>query len=292
MERLRKSIGEITKHIECPFPTRNRKDDKVVELFLHAWQGGRFAARLRWLPQNTTNVEVIASDPEGVRLAIEHTRVFAFEGHQLEEALLRPIATRLEAEPGLDLPDRRFDVHFYPGFANGLPRRLRQTFSDQLARWVVSLLPSLAVRPEIYRLPVPALLPKAPSFILDVTVSDRHESVRPISVGGWLPSGQRLTASVEKALETKLPKLKAALADYRILLVDIPTFDGQGQAIQEIGNLSAAFPTLGEVSNIVIAETVGLEVYRSARFFAYDTVGYDLVEVIHATFPSITTAGR
>jgi hypothetical protein len=85
------------KKVICPMPSRERDDDKVVEVFLHAYQQGQFAKGAQWLPQHEKNVEVVAKAPDGTRLAIEHTRVFAFDGHMQQEKVLRPIAECLEA---------------------------------------------------------------------------------------------------------------------------------------------------------------------------------------------------
>src|SRR5215472_13972655 len=94
------SLGEPTEKVICSPPTRTWSDDQIVELFLEAYPDSRFA-HLEWLPQDRSNVEVIATDAAGTRLAVEHTRVFAYQGHKKDEELLRPIAKRLEHEAGL-----------------------------------------------------------------------------------------------------------------------------------------------------------------------------------------------
>ena len=48
--------------VACPPPSRPRAADQLLELFLHAWHGGRFTHRLHWLPQNRRHVAVIGRD--------------------------------------------------------------------------------------------------------------------------------------------------------------------------------------------------------------------------------------
>ena len=81
------SILQRARRVTCRPPSRERPDDQIVELFLSSWQDGRFAANQKWLPQNMKNVEVMARDQVGNRLAIEHTRIHSFENHKLQEAL-------------------------------------------------------------------------------------------------------------------------------------------------------------------------------------------------------------
>jgi len=81
------SITQRTQKVPCPQPTHTRHDDQIVELFLHVWQSGRYTHHCRWRAQHRRNVEVIAADAGGKRLAVEHARVFAFENHQRDEAM-------------------------------------------------------------------------------------------------------------------------------------------------------------------------------------------------------------
>jgi hypothetical protein len=42
----RKNVKEEIKTAVCPQPIRTREDDKIVEIFLHVYQDGRFAHKL------------------------------------------------------------------------------------------------------------------------------------------------------------------------------------------------------------------------------------------------------
>jgi hypothetical protein len=278
---VKRSIAERSRNIACRQPSRTRRDDQIVELFLYAWQDGRFAQDPDWLSQESTNVEVIARDEVGNRLAVEHTRIFAFADHRRQEELLRPIAQRLEAEGGLDVAGRHFDITFYPGFLDGLPRRVRQPYADALARWAVYTLPKLPLRREVYRLQVPPLLQgTALGTNIDVTLTERIDGIRPVVVGGRLPDDpQRMVPLIRKALSDKLPKLAAAEAEYRILLLDLPTLDSDRQIIDVVREPHGTHPALAHVDYLVTAYTFGFETYHFVRFFAYRVGTYDLVDV-------------
>lgn len=278
---IEKSIAERSRNVVCRQPSRRRSDDQIVELFLCSWQNGRFAQSPQWLSQETRNVEVIARDEVGNRLAVEHTRIFAFEDHRRQEELLRPVADRLEAEPGLDVPSCRFEINFYPGFIDGLQRRLRQPYADALARWAACTLPQLRMRPEVYRLQVPFLLQGyALETYIDVTVTERVDGIRPVAVGGWLPEDpQRMVPLIRKALSDKLPKLAAAEAEFRILLLDLPTLDSEWQLIEAVRNVHDSHATLARIDHVVTAQTFGFKDFHFVRFFAYRTGTYELVDV-------------
>jgi hypothetical protein len=106
-------VREEIKTAVCPRPIRTREDDKIVEIFLHAYQDGRFAHKLEWQPQHETNVEVIGAAKDGTRLAVEHTRLFEFPigrlgGNPEEDPVLGEVEANLargEAVVG-NLPER------------------------------------------------------------------------------------------------------------------------------------------------------------------------------------------
>lgn len=280
---IEKSVHERTRKVVCGLPLRERRDDQIVELFLRSWQDGRFATNPQWLPQHMANVEVIARDEAGDRLAIEHTRIFSFEGHQLQEALLRSIAERIEAEPGLDVPGHRFEIVFHPGFLDGLQRSYATQYSNALAIWATRVLPQLAPRAESYQLQVPPLLQgEELGLKIDVTVSERIAGLRPVSVGGMLPadSERRIVPLVRKALEEKLPKLAATAAESRILLLELPTIDtSDSQIIGIIRDSQSSYAELTAVDHIVFARTFNSEADPWAWFFAYEVGTYRLADV-------------
>lgn len=123
--------------VDCPLPSRSRPDDRVVEVFLHAYKQGRFAKDPRWLPQHEKNVEVIATSiTDGRTLAIEHTRVFAFDGHMQQEAILRPIAQRLESIRLPELSGKWVQIFFQPNFVRRLLHRHSVLVQEELVRFL------------------------------------------------------------------------------------------------------------------------------------------------------------
>jgi len=253
-----------------------------VELFLNAHESGRFAHHVEWLPQNRTNVEVIAQDAAGTRLAIEHTRLFAFEGHKRQEELLRPLAECLEAEPRLHGVNRRFDLLFRPDFLGNLPRSSRTLVKDGLVSWAVMNLPALGVG-TCQEFEVPICLPKGKSRKIRIRVeaSERVPPMRPVCVSGCLPEDpKRLLAIVRKALNDKLNKLVDAEADQRILLLELQTLDSERKVICQIRDMADRFPLLHRVDQIVIAKTFGYQSDNVVFYHAFDMAAEKLSEFL------------
>lgn len=284
-----RSVHELMEKVVCPRPCRHRADDNIVELFLHSYRSGRFASRQNWLTQSQQNVEAIASDSAGITLAVEHTRIFAFGDHKRQEELLRPIARSLEAEPRLSVPRLRFHLCFYPSFLEGLSRRQRSRVQQGLLSWAVQILPALPVRGRSYKFDVPIRLTEETvrKIKLDVEVSERVEPMHPVSVGGWLPSdAQRLCPQVRKMLKDKLPKLAAAEADRRFLIIELPTTDSKWFVVDTVRAIAGDFPLLKQVNWLVVAQTLAFQSEGVVFFHVWDIaaqVWSDHMEAIVAT---------
>jgi hypothetical protein len=266
-------VGELMRKVFCHQPSRLREDDKIVELFLHSFAQARFASRPNWLPQSKRNVEVIVVDDAGTSLAIEHTRVFAFEDHKRQEELLRPIAELLEAEPRLSAPGRRYDLCFRSGSLEKLLRRHHPLVQQGLMAWALSNLPALAIRIQAYKfqIPIPLANGKVQKMDLDVEVSERDNTMRPVSVGGALPEGsQRLRPMVRKALNDKLEKLVAAETDQRILMAELPTTDSERLVVDMVRGIGAEFPLLKKVDRLAVAKTLGFHSEGVVFFHVWD----------------------
>ncbi|HMF75189.1 MAG TPA: site-specific integrase [Bryobacteraceae bacterium] len=268
------SYAARTQTVSCPASTRPREDDQIVELFLHAWRQGCFSRQPDWLPQSQKNVEVIATDETGTRLAVEHTRLFAFEHHKYKEELLRPVAEALEAEPRLDIPGRRFDFLFFPTSLGKLLGGCLPLVEQKLRDWAVHTLPAKLPCEQFYEFQVPIPLPngKTPRVAVDVRVSEREEGFRPVSVRGYLPTDRaRLTPVVQKALRDKLQKLADADAELRVLLLDLPIRSNSPAAvIERIRELADHFPLLERISHIAVANTVAYPEAACVRFWVWE----------------------
>jgi site-specific recombinase XerD len=242
---------------------------------------------------------VIATDAAGVRVAIEHTRLFAFEGHKEQEEILRPIAGRLEADPRLDQSGRRYELFFFPKFLGRLLKGFQPQVADVLTEWAATTLPTLPVRERVYRRDVPIMLPdgKEPRIRVEVAVVQRSESIRPVSVSGYLPDDpQRMVPLIERALKTKLPKLLAASAHERVLLLELPTTDSEWKVIETIRGMRTRFPLLASINYIVVADTFALRSDDYVVFWVWDLARNDWSEILQpvltepATLPARSSA--
>lgn len=265
-----KSIYAAMQKVFCPMPTRERDDDKVVEVFLRAYQQGRFAEGARWLPQYEKNVEVVAKAGDGTRLAIEHTRVFAFDGHMQQEEVLRPIAECLEAVR-LPAADRRWiQIRLQPRFMGRLLHKHQILVRDELSKWATLTLPTIPPRFGLIRhflIPVPLPNGKRPEIGIDVEVWPDMDVQRPIKVSGWLPQGRRLDSQVKQALTNKLKKLARAEADVRFLMIDLPSHTDSDISVADvIRGIKPEFPLLDEIDGVIFAMTFGLKSEGCAFF--------------------------
>jgi hypothetical protein len=281
-----KSRAELTQHVICPAPTRSRDDDRIVELFLHAFRQGRFSKDPVWLPQHTANVEAIATDQDGRRLAIEHTRVFSFEQQPKKENDLQPIAECLERVQLPGVSDRWYQVRFRTNFMGRKLLRHTRIVQEQLPIWALRELPRLEPRDHFeYALRIPIQLPEGKSVCIDVGVEvwDRMQVNRPIHVSGILPNGDRLESEIRRALGDKLPKLAATDAEERLLILDKPTLsDSDNGLLEIILAIFPDFPLLHEIQGIVFATTALLG-EKIAYFSIWDVGAGDWSEYLKAT---------
>jgi len=256
------SKAELTRTLRVSPPTRRRPDDQIVELVLKAFAHGAFTHAVDWLRQDRPNVEAIAINSAGVRLAVEHTRIGAFEKHQENEIDLGPIAERLLAAPALDTPGRAYHLSFYPGFLSKLLRRFRSYVPEELAAWACGALPELPARRKPYSFSVPIPVPggKSPRVQVDVEVSERNESIRPVSVGGFLPDEpQRLRPVLDRAFAGKLPKLAKAAADRRLLILEKRTTDAESAVLATALAAAESRRAWSKVDWLVVADAFVFE---------------------------------
>src|SRR5260370_13083811 len=161
-------MGEQTQSIVCPRSPRTREDDQIVEVFMHWYEDGRFAYHVDWLPQQRTNVEVIASTRDGTRLAIEHTKLFEFPvGRQMnpdEDQKLQEVCAHLW---GIQLPvsDRVFMLSLDPkNLQKLLTNRYRSKTLETLADWARQVLPTLHEKRD-FEILIPTNLPRKKSTV-------------------------------------------------------------------------------------------------------------------------------
>lgn len=281
-----KSVAELMVKVSCPPPTREREDDQIVELFLNAYRQGTFSTQLDWLPQNRRNVEVISSDKEGRSLAIEHTRIYAFEDHKRIEEQFRPIAELLEAQHEAYPKDRWYHIRLKPDFLDGLSRSQGKSFGTDLAQWAKETLPKLQIRKELYSFEF--LRPDKNQITIEVEVSEQIRGLRGIAVGGYLPSDpDRLSHVVRKALEDKVQKLAEANASERILLLEYPMIsDSWNEVIEFVQRIAAEFPRFEMINYVVVAQTYALQSEKILWFYVWDCVQKDWSDYLRVEIQS------
>ncbi len=285
VESRGESIAERSRRIKFGQFSRTRPDERLVELFLAWWGEGRFASNPCWLPQHVRNVEVIASDVAGSKLAIEHTAIHAFENHQREEKWIGQLGAELEGAAELHFPGRRFSIIFNRDVFDDLDEKKRGDYTQALKAWFAKKLPSLSM--GIHHLEVPeGLLPGKKSSKVEIEVDGFLEGLRPVNVCARLPEDatKRAEPQVDKVLNEKLPKLSNSAADRKVLLVELPTIDTSPGQIIDLMKSSTNAAQLKRIDFVVVAKTLKDQATGSAWFFAYDTRSYELGEVGRVTW--------
>jgi site-specific recombinase XerD len=267
---------ELVRTLRLPPPQRSRSDDRIVELVLQAFSVGAFAGDVDWLPQQRSHVEAVARNASGLRLAVEHTRIGAFEKQLENEGDLDPIARRLENEPEFDLTGCAYRLLFYPGFLSKLLRRYRDVVLDELLAWALRELPDLEPRRRPYAFSVPISVPggKRPRIELLVEVAERNEHVPPITVKGFLPDDpNRLRPVLARALDKKLPKLVQTDADQRMLVLEKRTLDAETALLQAVLAVAEERRAWAQIDWLVLADAFALETDGALGVQVWDVKG-------------------
>lgn len=241
----------------CPRPTRRLEGDQIVELFLHVYQDGRFADQPGWLPQHVSNVEAIASDEDGTRLAIEHTRVQEFEycvGRQAnpdEDPILGEIGAHLAGVP-LSVSDRVFMLNVDPkNLKQLLYKKYRSRTLQALTEWAQKFPPHLRKNEE-FEIQVPVKLPpKERTVRIGVEVFKGSADHPIFGCCGYLWSSSKLVPRITKALEDKLPKLSQAQAERRILMLELVTLADDSKVYEAVLAHAKTLPDFLNVDELV-----------------------------------------
>jgi len=226
--------GNRPQTVICGGPTRTRQDDRILEIFLHAYKDGQFAHHIDWLPQDSRNVEVIATAKDGTKLAVEHNRLFelARVGRDPDEDPLLGEVTAYLCDISIPVSDRVFFLGVDPrNLKKLLTKKFRSTTLKSLGNWARKVLPTLYKDRE-FKVVIPVKLPRK-----DRTVRIFLEMRKEIE---WNAEGSKspilpavvtppykpdLVSLVRKALQDKLPKLRECKADRRILILENVTLD-------------------------------------------------------------------
>jgi hypothetical protein len=183
---LEKSVAQRARKVQFGQFLKQRHDDRVVELFLAWWQYGAFAVDVKWLPQHVNNVEVVPRNPRQGTLAVEHTRIYAFLGHQSEERWLADVAAEVESATVLQSPGREYDIILPREAFEGLNDEMRRSFTTSLIEWLSCELKQLS--PRQHSLTSPALPPKTEAVEITIRVDDVPLGSELIRVSVMLPN--------------------------------------------------------------------------------------------------------
>jgi hypothetical protein len=254
---------------------------QTVEIFLQAYKEGQFAHHLDWLPQNKTNVQVIATAKDGTKLAVEHTRLFESPvgragGDPDEDPLLGEVTAYLCDLP-ISVSDRVFFLGVDPrNLRKLLTNRFRSATLEALGKWARRVLPSLYTDHE-FRVLIPVKLPRKDRTVR-IFLEVRQEiewnaegSTSPIlPCCSYAPYKPNLVPLVRKALQDKLPKLRESKADRRILLLEIVTLDRDARVHEAVCKLAPEFPDFLLVDAFVYARNLS-ELCGQTFFRIWDT---------------------
>jgi hypothetical protein len=256
------------------------KERPIVRMLLSACDNGAWKhADLDWVEEKQdAAVEVIATRTDGARLALEHTLIQPFVGEKFDSEVFMCAFGRIEKNPALTLPERNLDV-IIP--VHAIPKGYNwNDVGQDLLDWLLANHTGAPHEGQASCLvPVTAKATNGP-LSLPITLRTMH---LPGMAGSCLISRDKMPGDlgtiVEKALRTKLPKLVAAAADKRILLLERDQIAlGDGEIYRQLVKAAPAFPDLARIDEIWIANTASLAAERWASFTLMD--GRGLVELL------------
>ncbi len=255
-------------------PTKSRRDDTLIKLFLSAYENGSWAdAEIDWLDKRIDGaVDALATRRSDHKtLAIEHTIIEPFVSEKEDFAFFEAAFLRIEDDKSLLVPGRWIRV-FIP--VGSLHHQRKQAARDAIVKAVHSWLKTnrLSLRDgnSEHRCTITGI-PRRPDF--DITLNLKVFS---------LPGPGRLHVRrqqiennlghvIEKALTKKLPKLVNTVADKRILLLERQHMNlNPAGMLDAIEKRNATFPDLAGVEEIWIVETMFYESDSYLRFEFYE----------------------
>jgi hypothetical protein len=233
------------------------RDKRLITFFLpefNLWAEDCYEV-VAWPDVDTRDhkaVDAIARNVAGRELAIEHTLLQPFSGERSDTVPFLKTAGLLDRRADLAEPNWMIDVVFRVG---AIPKGVDWNRVGQyLEEWFVAIRPTLVEGRQVCEI---SGLP----FDLRVTVdkSSLPGSPGKLFVMRAMPDedGQDV---LRAALAAKLPKLAAAPAEERILLLerDVPAC-GYWETGEAIDSMQVAFNELSMISSVWIADTVAWE---------------------------------
>ncbi len=234
-------------------PPRERP---LIEMLLSAYDCDSWKDASRdWVEERQDSaVEVVATKPDGTRLALEHTIVQPFVGEKFDSQKFMKAFDRIEKNPDLTFPERNLDVIIPVG---ALPVGYDwEQIGEELLTWLKANHTSAPEGHSKYTVPVGLSSKRGP---LPLSVGLQVTSLPGMAGSCLIVRDQMpmtLASTVERALKTKIPKLVGTQADKRILLFERDQMaPGDNQIYDEVVELAPAFPDLEKIDEIWFVNT-------------------------------------
>lgn len=238
-----------------------RPDQKLVALFLPEYNkatGGTYEVK-DWPDQS--DIEAIALDQSGSRLAIEHTLIQPFVGEKDDAQPFLAAFSRLEQDRALRVPE--YDIAVWVPIGS-IPKGVKWDYVGVKVReWLLVNKETLPVRRSQQQIPG---LPFDLIIVADKIELPGHPGS--LSLGRYgMPN--TFAEVVRKALCTKLPKLISTQAEKRILLLEKDNLPhGYVEIALSIESMEAEFPDLRHIDQIYVVNTVAWETENVLFFYA------------------------
>lgn len=241
----------------------------MVDLFLRTYKQGQYAAhRLKWITHSRCkDVELIAENATGDRLAVEHTLLESFPGVSRKEKSIKAASRKLREDVSLRVPERVIWV-FLPAEAFDCSQPWLWTELDSaLDCWARTSLAALPAGDSTHAIPVPVKSGVPQTLEIKTTVSETPGHPGAVVVRGLLPKDVGpLLPALERAICKKLPKLLQSVADKRVLLLEL-----HGMLIQQewVIDQLRGDPQTQKLDALALAYTSGLELEDEVYFFVW-----------------------
>jgi hypothetical protein len=231
-----------------------RRDERLIDLFLRGYRDRngnsyRLAERPDRVERGRPAIDCIAVNERGDALAIEHTLVEPFEGQRADDQPFLAVFNRLHHSQELAVPNLLIDI-FVP--VGAIPRGVNwNDTGERVSAWF---------RETRLRIPVGESDHNIPGLGFDLTLHvdtmEIPETPGGVVIGRLRPRDRPFSEVLRRALAAKLPKLVAAPANSRILLVeDASMILGITVFAREIDAVWDGFPELARVDSVWLART-------------------------------------
>ena len=242
-----------------------RRDEQLVRVFLRTYKGGAFGSRMELVTHRKhPDVECVAQNAAGDRLAIEHTLLENFPGIWSKSHGLAEVAHTINHDLSLRVPERVIFL-FLPPEAFDPSRRWRwEEITTALTSWCQSSLADLPLDCSMQQICVGSP-PRELEF--EAVVHKKPGSPGVLWVRGGMPVAEApMVDALKTAAERKVPKLLQSSADMRVLLLEVHgALTPRDWVIGQIAEYSGVH----ELDAIALAYTPGLELVGEAHFHVW-----------------------